>query len=1317
MKVCFLPFFYLMLIGLLATNQHLHAQSFLQQKHEIVHSPSTQVERKLQTYQWLTSFYLEPFLHRSTKDSSLSHAKAYLKLAQSSSNTYHQSQAYLLFGQAYFLSGKNELGRTYLQKADSLSQKSAFSDIQLALQLAQGKASLAEGDKESAGKYFQEALENSLAVQDINSLATLYPSLAQSLPSPLDEARTEEYTAYLQKSLDLNSLAHESTKVQLAKASLLLSQHYQEVGDDSLAEVYFQQTYDFLIQVQSPDYQYKCLSLYWQLENLAYDKGLIKLEIKCLEKILAIAPTYNLDQLKASALFNLGLSYESEFSKAIRYLQWSSSFADSIQDYENQALARNNLGNFYSKNEDDDRALAYYLEADSILTAALADTFISTIGRSIVILCYPLLNAGDKFLKKGSTQEAKEKYFRAWGMTKKWGGSYDKAYVLGSVVRFFQKVGPQDSARYYQDWQEEILNSIPTDQVAPGRELFIRQNIANVKLKNGDPSYAIQKYLPLFLSFSKGGNKYSGVIKDGSYLLYQAFRSAGKNEKALEMLELYQELSDSLSNAANQQATIRFDFEQKALLDSLENVQERIELKEEYDQQVQVRNYGIMGLILLVVGGLFWYRYRREQQRAETQAAELAAAEQLNQRLQQVDKLKDQFLANTSHELRTPLNGIIGISEGLLGQEVSHEELQQNLSMVVSSGKRLASLVNDLLDFSRIKHADLTLRQRPTDLFSLVDVVLQVSITMAQGKNLRLINKVSKELPAASADEDRLSQVLYNLIGNAIKFTEEGEVSVYAGKDEIKELGIKGEHGKLLVAIQDSGIGIAADKLDEIFEEFTQADGSIQREYAGTGLGLSISRQLIEEHGGNMWAQSTLGKGSIFLFTLPITNELVEATPYQAKLTPLVIHAEKEVDLAPQRNSADQVHLLIVDDEPINHQVLKNHLRNTPFHLHSAMNGQEALDLLQQQDQRMDLILLDVMMPRMSGYEVAKKIREQFLPSELPIILITAKNQVSDLVQGLQTGANDFLAKPFSKSEFLARLQSHLSLRQINKATSRFVPIEFINTLKRKDITELRLGDYMDQDMTLMFADIRSYTTLAEGMTPEENFRFVNAYMQRMGPIIRRNKGFVNQYFGDGIMALFQQSARHALQAAIDMQEEIRSYNEIRLSKNRKSIRVGMGIHTGPLIMGIIGDENRTDTAVIADTVNVTARLEGLTKYYQTAVLVSIDSYHQLTESQQSQCRYLGEVQVKGRKKPMGIYECFAADTPEVARLKESNRKTFEQCLEMFTAGDMKEALKGFDSMLQRGDRVATYFVQKARYYVENGLPEGWNGVEVIDGK
>ncbi len=214
--------------------------------------------------------------------------------------------------------------------------------------------------------------------------------------------------------------------------------------------------------------------------------------------------------------------------------------------------------------------------------------------------------------------------------------------------------------------------------------------------------------------------------------------------------------------------------------------------------------------------------------------------------------------------------------------------------------------------------------------------------------------------------------------------------------------------------------------------------------------------------------------------------------------------------------------------------------------------------------------------------------------------------------------------------------------QDMNKAMSRFIPTGFLNALGRDKITDVKLGDQIEKGVTVVFTDIRSFTTISEGMTPQENFAFVREDAQRMGPIIERNGGFISQYLGDGIMAIFQDNPASALMACLQMQEDIDEYNVILESRGRKPIKVGMGMHTGPLVMGIIGDDLRWDATLISDTVNTASRIESTTKNYEADILLSHDTASQIQDLEDYNLNPIGELTVKGKTIPIEIYECIS---------------------------------------------------------------------------
>lgn len=411
--------------------------------------------------------------------------------------------------------------------------------------------------------------------------------------------------------------------------------------------------------------------------------------------------------------------------------------------------------------------------------------------------------------------------------------------------------------------------------------------------------------------------------------------------------------------------------------------------------------------------------------------------------LQRLDKLKDEFLANTSHQLLTPLNGVVGLTESLLDGTAGPlpSKACDDLSLVVSSGRRLATLVKQILDFSKLKNQNLVLRRRSVDLAALSEVVLTLSIPLIGEKKIKLINNVPDGLKPVSADEDRLLQIMHNLVGNAIKFTESGEIIVNAEE--------RGDY--LAISISDTGIGIPEDKFEKIFESFEQADGSITRVYGGTGLGLALTRQLITLHDGNISVRSSVGEGSTFTFTLPLATTPAEPLRLsKGAISPLKLpgpiagkmaaaeHNEPEVEAVVESDDPPIVlsthghrfKILIVDDEPVNRRILSNHL-SPLYNLVEASDGFSALDAARKE--KFDLVLLDIMMPRMSGFECCRELRKLYSVTVLPVIYLTAKNQTADVTAGLASGANDYLTKPIAKSELLYRVETHLQMLNINR--------------------------------------------------------------------------------------------------------------------------------------------------------------------------------------------------------------------------------------------------------------------------------------------
>ena len=290
---------------------------------------------------------------------------------------------------------------------------------------------------------------------------------------------------------------------------------------------------------------------------------------------------------------------------------------------------------------------------------------------------------------------------------------------------------------------------------------------------------------------------------------------------------------------------------------------------------------------------------------------------------------------------------------------------------------------------------------------------------------------------------------------------------------------------------------------------------------------------------------------------------------------------------------------------------------------------------------------------------------------------------------------------------------------QIKEAYSKFVPHSFLKTLGHESILDIRLGDQIQTNCSILFSDIRAYTNLSETLNPAENFNFLNAYLKRVGPAIRQNEGFVSQYFGDGIMALFLNSPEDAVKAAIAMQQNLQRYNAERVNKNRQAIKIGVGIHTGSLMLGVLGIREHLQATVVSDAVNTAARLEGLTKHFQAGIIISEAVFKQLNRPDDYCHRFLGKVQVKGKSEIVAIYEVFDKDIPTLKKLKLSANSTFQKGLDFYFKKDFIGAITQFKKALEiypNAPIIQNYF-QKSAELITQQLPQDWTGAEVMSEK
>ncbi len=332
----------------------------------------------------------------------------------------------------------------------------------------------------------------------------------------------------------------------------------------------------------------------------------------------------------------------------------------------------------------------------------------------------------------------------------------------------------------------------------------------------------------------------------------------------------------------------------------------------------------------------------------------------------------------------------------------------------------------------------------------------------------------------------------------------------------------------------------------------------------------------------------------------------------------------------------------------------------------------------------------------------------------------------------LQFGAKDFSARSTIESSDEVGLLSNnfnnmaetivdydIKINELLNSMRRFVPFEFLNFLDKKSITEISLGDQVNQEMTVFFSDIRSFTKLSESMTPHQTFNFINSYLKRMGPLIRENKGFIDKYIGDSIMAIFPTDPDYALLAGIHIKKELILYNQQRTSYGYKPIGIGVGIHTGNLMLGTIGESQRMDTTVIADSVNLASRVEGLTKFYGVTTLITETTKSKLKNASQFNMRFIGLVQVVGKEESVGIYEVFDGDDEKNFEFKKRITPQFEEAMQYYIEGKLKDSHRLFKEIYLENilDKPSEVYLRKIKYLSKHGLPADWNGVDKMMSK
>lgn len=614
------------------------------------------------------------------------------------------------------------------------------------------------------------------------------------------------------------------------------------------------------------------------------------------------------------------------------------------------------------------------------------------------------------------------------------------------------------------------------------------------------------------------------------------------------------------------------------------------------------------------------------------------------EQLLELDRQKTEFFQNISHEFRTPLTLTIGPLESAVSaqQGLSYEQA----AIALRNQRRLLRLVNQLLDLQRLDAGRMQPSFRPTNLVEFVNHIVETCRSYCEKKDIE-IKCIYEPLPTLYLDVERFDKVLYNLLSNALKFTPTGGTVTVVLK-------AAGDH--CLLQVKDTGIGIRNDQIPHLFERFRQAEGSVSRSYEGTGLGLALVKELVELHGGKVTVESVYGEGttfSVWLQTgtvhLPAEQIIEVPTELQARRA-MVEFADIEVQegsetetltvplpeipLTPTPTTVQDATILVVDDNRDLRTYLSSILVGSQYRVILGKNGAEGFQLAK--EQRPDLIVTDLMMPQVSGLEMIQFIRHEEAIKGTPIILLTAKADEDTRIEGVETGADAYLSKPFNDRELLAEVRNLLALKQNERRVQqlntyltesvlrRFLPPTMVEKAAQGDLSlDLRPEPRL---ITILFSDIVGFTQISNTLRSRKVAEVLNEYLEEMSHAVFENGGTVDKFMGDAVLALFgapedlspNEQVRRAIAAARDMQRRLDILNQRWGESGIPSVTFRCGIHQGTAVVGMFGSSERADYTAIGPAVNIASRLQQAAEPGTILVSAAVADY--LDESAITKC-------------------------------------------------------------------------------------------------
>lgn len=703
----------------------------------------------------------------------------------------------------------------------------------------------------------------------------------------------------------------------------------------------------------------------------------------------------NFKKGEARGLNNLAISYdiEGDYEQSLKYFLEALSIYETLGDKKGMAGAYSNCGMVYHNLQQLDKSLEFHLKSFGL----------EKVNNDSIGIAYSMLHIAGIYLQQDNFDQAIDYYNNAGTLLTLLGETETQSYVHIGLGELYVRQSDMKQA------EPHLLKALDIFKNANDQRGQSQTYVLLATLFQEKSEFAIsEKYYNLAIERATQ-IKARHILVECFGRLSEMYEKWGQYDQSLAYFKKYKSGEDSL---LNEQKLSKIERLQQQY--TLEKKEKEIQfLNKEKDYQATIRNIIILilaGVILLV---LFIYRLYLLKIRAFKDLEEKNRLIERKNFIIQVEKqnalqaseAKAQFLSNMSHEIRTPLNAIIGLAH-LLEEKHPSGERKENLKALSFSAQNLLSLVNDVLDFSKIEAGKMEFNDVPFNLVDLVTNIRQFFQPALEKKNLKLKVKLDEDIPSTIiGDPSKLSQVITNLVNNSIKFTEQGSVTIDV------ELADQSPNQVVLeFAVADTGIGIPVAKQKEIFKSFSQADRRISDEYGGTGLGLAIVKKLLQQKGSEIYVESRVGRGSRFYFQMSF------------KISAIPRHIKQETDKASFK-TLEGLKVLLAEDDKINEMLGVKLLTKWGVDVDVAQNGIQAIEMAQ--IKKYDIILMDIQMPEMDGFEATKIIRELSgeVYKHIPILALTAAATTDTKQDILACGMNDFIYKPYNPNDLYNKIE------------------------------------------------------------------------------------------------------------------------------------------------------------------------------------------------------------------------------------------------------------------------------------------------------